>query len=245
MNEQSPAIKILSGLALCVTSVLAGISLGLLYVRLFVPPKAMGWDGIADVLGGMMVGALLGLVAGIVLIRAFKPKKQLQTSGLSLVIAGLIFAGLVFTAPEQESSPPPTIKKSFQPFFRISMRVSHTQEILNTVRENERPFPFTEAEISTSKPVLEFTGWGPEYSQCIATPGESDLRALIPLLENAKAQAGPYCRTPEDDLNLAASWNLDGESGSQGFQVGCLAEKPAFLTLANTIAEMANRLCSE
>jgi len=58
MNTQNRITAWLSVAALISCAVLAGAMLGGLYVKLFVPKTGMGWDQMADALGGLMVGGL-------------------------------------------------------------------------------------------------------------------------------------------------------------------------------------------
>jgi hypothetical protein len=57
-------VGIASRSLLVLSSGIGGALLGSLYVRLLVPRTGMGWDQLADALGGFMVGGLLGLAAG-------------------------------------------------------------------------------------------------------------------------------------------------------------------------------------
>ena len=75
--------SLLMGLGFSVSSLLAGGLLGILYVKLFVPAKEMGWDGIADMLGGLMVGGAIGLFAGIYLAWKLPLRKQAMGTGAS------------------------------------------------------------------------------------------------------------------------------------------------------------------
>ncbi|MEM8488463.1 MAG: hypothetical protein AAF564_23140 [Bacteroidota bacterium] len=222
----------------------AGISLGILYVRLFIPKPDMGWDGIADMLGGMMVGALLGLVAGSVLSRLLRPGKRVRAGLTAAGIGLLTFAGLIATAPKQETSPPLVVKQTFQPVFRFTMRVSHTEEILVNTPVNAQPLPFTEAQIASGKPVLFYKTWGPAFEECSAQPDEEDLNLIVLHIKALDAESGPLCRTPEEDLLIAASWRLDGVQGNQSIHAGCLDAKPAFRAASEAIEALAEKLCT-
>lgn len=234
------AVAILGLMSACS---IAGTSLGILYVRLFIPKPDMGWDGIANMLGGMTVGALLGLGTGIVLYRLLQPGKRIL-AGLSAIGVGLVtFAGLIVTAPNKETAPPPVIEQAFQPAFQLTIRVSHTEEILASIAENERPLPFTEAQIASGKPVFVYKTWGPDFDTCTAKPDTDDLELLVSRIRALDNAAGPLCRTPENDLLLAASWRLAGTQGNQSIHAGCLDTRPAFRATTEAIASLAVRLC--
>ncbi len=243
-SQPSTLTKILTGFGLVSTCTFAGIALGLLFVRLFIPKKTMGWDGIADALGGVMIGALIGFVASLLLIKLLSLKQQGKGILIAALVSGITFAGLIATTPERVQTPAPTIKKAFQPTFRINMRVSHTDEILAAIPENDWPLPFVEAEVSSGKPEFIYKGWGPNFERCVATPTDADLMELVPHIKDINIEAGPFCRTPEDDLNLSASWHLAGESNNQAIQTGCLDERPAFRSMAEAIYTLASHLCN-
>ncbi len=242
-DKSSPLVRIATGVGTLTSMLLAGAALGMVYVKLFVPRKAMGWDGLADVLGGIMLGGLVGVVIGLALVALVSVRTQLVTMAIAAATAVIAVAGLAATAPKREASPPPKIEKSFQPFFRIGFRVNHTEEILVSVAPEERPFPFTEAKIWTSKPELTRTGWGPEFAECVATPSRADLEALIPPLEATIAAAGPYCQTPEEDLKASLNWRLGSDGGGQGLHAGCLGEMPEVRALVEAVGALADRLC--
>jgi MFS family permease len=235
--------RIITGLVLLAINLIAGATLGGLWVKLFVPRKAMGWDGLADMLGGLMVGALLGGVVTVLLVFLLSVRWQWVWIGGATVVAGLILTGLALTAPEREVSSEPILEKDFQPFFRATMRVTHTPEILEAVPPNERPFPFVEAEVFSGKPELIRMGWGPDFERCVATPSTADLEALLPYVQAASAAAGPFCRTPEDDLTVSVRWNVAGDSDGRGLDTGCLPDTPEFTALADAIDVLANQLC--
>ncbi|MEM7343946.1 MAG: hypothetical protein AAF485_06860 [Chloroflexota bacterium] len=236
-------IRIIAGLAVLVSNVIAGVALALLWVRLFVPPKAMGWDGLADFLGGIMVGTLLGVVVSVVIIALLSIRVQWIWSGIAVVIGGLTFAGLVMTAPQREVSSEPVFKEPFRPAFVVRMKISQSQEILTTVPSDEQPLPFVEAEVWTGKPELIRVGWGPDFKRCVAAPSDDDLATLLPLVEAVIATAGPNCRTPEDDLSLSLRWNLENNPGTQALDAGCLPDQPEFVALTDAIGTLADRLC--
>ena len=72
-----------------------GALLGLLFVALFVPKTGMGWDQMADALGGLMVGGVLGVVVGIVLAVALDVRRKLIAAGVCILIAGLAIGALI------------------------------------------------------------------------------------------------------------------------------------------------------
>jgi len=116
MNEKKETnwvLRIFTGFVFLVSNLIAGAALGLLYVRLFVDID-MGFGGVADALGGVMIGALLAFVVSVVMLFVLSVRLQWIWIGIAVVIAGLTIAGLAITA--QAAQP---ITKEFQPPYII------------------------------------------------------------------------------------------------------------------------------
>ena len=241
--QSSWLIRIITGVCLLLSSTVAGAVLGLVWVKLFATAESMGWDALADALGGMMLGGLVGLVIGGLMIARLSVRRQWAGFAIGLALVGLAIVGLPLSAPNREEAPPPAAKTSFQPFFRIGLRLSHTQEILSAVAAAERPLPFTEAEVSSGKPELVYVVWGPDFHRCTGVPSEIDLESIVPRIQKVIASADLACKTPENDLSLSVYWNMAGEIGNQSLDVGCLPDQPAVRELADAIAALGRRLC--
>ncbi len=117
--SNSPGItrlkNILKALSLLLTSSLTGLMLGLLVVRFLIPPKAMGWDGIADALGGAMLGGLTGIAAAVTLL-LLQPAKSWLRSTLAITLALLLSFGLLaLTAPDRTNADDEHQTKTTQP----------------------------------------------------------------------------------------------------------------------------------
>lgn len=236
-------VRIFTGLVFLASNLITGATLGLLWVRLFVPRRAMGWDSIADALGGAMLGAVLGFVVGVALVYWLSVRMQWVWIGIAIMVVGGIFVGLRLTAPVNEASSEPVLEEKFRPPFVIRMNMTQSQEILAEVPLEERPLPFVEAEVWTGRPELIYVGWGPDFERCVAEPSHADLEVLLPLVEAVMDASGPDCRTPENDLSLRVRWNLENNPGNQTLDAGCLSSQPEAVTLANAIDDLANRLC--
>ncbi len=226
---------------------LSGALLGGLFVRFFVPQTGMGWDRLADALGGLMVGGLLGIVAGAVLAALLSARRRMQAAAGFAALAVATFVVLAVTAPERPQPSAPVVREEpFRPFFVAKVGIGNSDAILLAVPEADRPFAFTEMEVRSGGPSLERVGWGPDLARCRAEPSRDDLAVLLPAVEAAAAEAtGTICRTPrEDDLNLTFYASIDGERKSATVQGDCLAERPAMAELARALGDLAARLCA-
>lgn len=129
-SQGSTLTGFISGFLLVVFGGVCGAVLGLLFVRLFVPRTGMGWDQLADALGGLMVGGLLGLVAGGVLIFLLGTRGRFLAAGVLLVVAIAGVVGMAWTREPRPASEPVVREKPFEPWFRVTVRVGHSEEVL-------------------------------------------------------------------------------------------------------------------
>jgi hypothetical protein len=236
---------VLSALLLPLVAAVAGALAGGLYVRLFVPKTGMGWDQLADMLGGLMLGGLLGLVAGVALCFFLTARQRWAGAGLLLMLS-LATVAVLFALREPRTPSEPVVREEpFRPWFRASIRVGHSEEILRAVEPGNEPIPFTEAEVSTGLPELVHVGWGPDFVRCRAEPTREELARLLLLVTAAaeEAKAGP-CRTDnEADLGVGVGISLDGERTSARVDAECLPKRPALMALAEAVEEVATHSC--
>ncbi|MEM6704630.1 MAG: hypothetical protein AAF690_18065 [Acidobacteriota bacterium] len=61
------SLTVLATAALTLSGTFVGALTGVLFVRFFVPATGMGWDRLADALGGLMLGGVVGLFGGALL----------------------------------------------------------------------------------------------------------------------------------------------------------------------------------
>ena len=81
----------LTGAFLLITFTLLGFLFGGLVATRIMTTGAMGFDQLADALGGFMAGSLAGLIAGIVLLRFLSPPKRWVAGLVAIaVICGCI-----------------------------------------------------------------------------------------------------------------------------------------------------------
>lgn len=96
-RKAHPAVRVLVGLLTTASCVVTGGVLGIVFVKLFVPRRGMGWDQMADALGGLMVGALIGLILGIALAIRLTPRRQFVAVGVAVAVFGACWLYLYLT----------------------------------------------------------------------------------------------------------------------------------------------------
>jgi hypothetical protein len=240
------ATSIAIGFILIASSALAGALLGTVFVRFFVPRTGMGWDQLADALGGLMLGAIIGLVAGIFATVRFDTRRRLVATAVAILIVAATVGILRLAAEPRQDAEPVVREQDFQPWFRVSVRVGHTEEVLNGVEPGDEPVPFSEGSIFTAIPELIHVGWGPEFRRCRAEPSVDDLNFLLPLVRAVSDEAAAgMCRTPRsDDLGVVMNFSReDGRGGGDRVESDCLVDRPALVNLANALQTVAARLC--
>ncbi|GLR15874.1 hypothetical protein GCM10007940_04890 [Portibacter lacus] len=93
-----------------------------------------GWDGIAAVLGGLMVGAVLGLVGGIYSLK-WIPEEKLKLSILIVLILNVLMIGVVFVRAEMR-------KVKSMRLERIAVHAPKYLGIYSIHFENNKVIPF-------------------------------------------------------------------------------------------------------
>ena len=235
----------LSGLLLILIGGVTGALLGALYVRLLVPKTGMGWDQLADALGGLMLGGLLGLVIAVGLCFVLTARRWLWAVLAMTVVSVLVLAGLRLSRPERPVEDPVVREEPFRPWFRVKVRIGHSQEVMLGVERGAEPIPFTEAEVSSGLEELTRIGWGPDFTRCKAEPSREDLDRLLPLVlaGYSEIEAG-HCRTDSTN-DLGVVLGISMAEGRRGGRVDsdCLPRRPALVALAGEVAEIAQSRC--
>lgn len=107
-------LSILLSLLFLVAGTVLGALLGGIVLKLFVEPASNGWDGIAQGLGALMIGALVGIVAAVLALIPLLRRGQmalLRAFALVGALVVLLIGGLRWAMPREEppeASPRPT-----------------------------------------------------------------------------------------------------------------------------------------
>jgi hypothetical protein len=105
-NARVTVAGVLTSVVVIAAAAVAGAFLGLLFVALFVPKTGMGWDQIADALGGLMLGGLIGIGLGIALAVTLDVRRKLIATAICIAIAGVTIGGLALSRPKHPASSP-------------------------------------------------------------------------------------------------------------------------------------------
>lgn len=81
-----------------------GVLLGGLVASRVLPDTGMGWDQLANTLGGMMVGGILAVAGWLLALRLMDTRGRLLLTGGGLVAAIIASVVLVSTRPQNQSA---------------------------------------------------------------------------------------------------------------------------------------------
>jgi hypothetical protein len=104
--------RIASGFFFVIVSVFFGFLLGGFLGGTVFSGGGMGWDRLADTLGGMMLGVLITLIGSLVLVRRLDSRKRLVIGIALLVASGLVV--LVMWAVQSASRQGEGVETSLQ-----------------------------------------------------------------------------------------------------------------------------------
>jgi hypothetical protein len=102
---------LIAGLVLVLACGFFGAAIGLLGAKLLSPPGGMGWDRIADMLGGLMLGAGLGVGAGLYLTVGLSARARWWSAVVAVVLGLGILFSLALTAPQRQAQATPGIEQ--------------------------------------------------------------------------------------------------------------------------------------
>ncbi len=97
----SVVIRILSALYFVVASTLLGLLVGGFFGKVFGTKSAMGWDQLADFLGGVMLGGVVALVVSAVFVGRLRPRRRMIIGSVFLLLLVAVVVALRVALPAQ------------------------------------------------------------------------------------------------------------------------------------------------
>lgn len=198
------------------------------------PMTGMGWDQLADALGGFMVGTLAAVVLGAVLVWRLGVKGRLIAAGLALIASGgMLF--LLKTVPKNVAAPepPPPPPPAFEPAFRIEVRTSPKDRVLQAAQP---PIPWSSISVLSENRSLSYRTWGRDPDLCVAgfLPGEdAPLQAVAGAVGGLSPEVEHYYRKGTARFDL--SWTFEGERAGVFVFADAFTAEPALADLLQAL----------
>lgn len=239
----SKTTRFLSGTTVLATAVLCGFLAGG-FIASRLSTTGMGWDRLADALGGMMIGIVAGAILGTVLV------VRLGVRG-RLVAAGVLAAGAVVTivafrlvpAPKMDLPPPPAPPPPrFEPAYSFS---------IGAFDESVEPIegvPYRSFKLHSPVRRIDTVAWTPGARTVQIEAEDEALRALAAVLANLEKP--PECPPCDGCGRMAVSWSLPpADAGGYGVGGGatvgktCLLQSEEYAPLLAVLERFDYRLC--
>ncbi len=230
----SPRSRLLMGVvavALVVVCVLLGLLAGAFVATRVFPSGGMGWDQIANTLGGLMIGSGAGLVIGLILALALSHLVRIWAA--AAVLAGIAVTIVLLNivpapkraAPQRVELPPPPVES-----FSLILAV-----------ENPAPdLPWRHLRISSNLAIDYIKHETPQL--CVAPQAlRSDAgiargRALRAALASLPAQLD--CEECLDCPSASLTWWLDQARSSLDFDLTCWRGSTTLAPVREAIAHI-------
>lgn len=243
MSSRSSLPAIAAGTVLTFAGGVLGALLGAVYVRHFVPPAPDGWTGIANALGGLMVGGGAGLVVGLLLVGLLARRSDgaLWKGAGGLLLGALVtFGYLAATRPDRSAAAAdlptaPPEPPAFEPDFWFGISHPSTNATGRVeAPDGGRTLPFAAVGAYAASARLEVHRL-PHRAHCRAALSSGRLAELLPVARTAARETERRCQTPEEDLSVYFRWHFaDGDpelDGDASLDMGCLPDEPALQAL--------------
>lgn len=162
----SKLVDIIGGIVMVALSGLLGALCGGVWIKHGMERASNGWDGIADAIGGLMLGGFVGLVLGLLLLVILLARGGggiLAAAGSVALAAALVFSYLWLTrpvgAPDGDPAAPirPPPEPIYQPRFEIVVSHPYVDRLLREMSPSDGPLPFGPGfghQLSAGWPIL-------------------------------------------------------------------------------------------
>jgi hypothetical protein len=218
-----------SAAALLIALIIFGFIFGATVATRIMTTGGMGFDQIADALGGVMIGALAGLLAGIILIRQLSPPIRLVVTFIAIAATFGNVLYLRATPPNIRVGEP--IDYGPPPVARFSLELG-TSDPYEGPRQNDPTLPWDNLRIASNLSFSYISHDAPDRL-CIAVSLNSEdgiarLRDLRMILENLNPDTFPCDPAPcPTCTSVGLVWYLEQERFNIGFDGACWRDEPA------------------
>ncbi len=231
ISAQSRLVTGSVAVVLVLACVLLGFVAGAFVATRVFPSGGMGWDQLANTLGGVMIGSGTGAVIGLIL--AFTLKHRARIWALAALLAGLVVTiVLLNTVPVPERPVPQRVELPPPPVESFNLTLA--------VKDPTPDLPWRHLRISSN---LAIDYIKPDTTQLCVAPqalradaGIARARALRTALASLPAQLN--CAACLDCPSASLTWWLDQARSSLDFDVTCWRDSAALAPVRETIARI-------
>jgi hypothetical protein len=226
---------------LLITLLIFGFIFGAMVATRIMTTSGMGFDQLADALGGMMIGSLGGLVVGIVLMRRLTPASKLVVGLLAIAVTvGTILYLRATPANTRVGEPvvyPPPAVESFN--FTLE-----TIDPYEGQRQDDPSLPWQNLRMASNL-TFSYVALDAPDKLCIAPgtlnteDGITRLRELRNILENLDVAGFPCDPLPcPSCTSVGLVWYLEQERFNISFDAACWQNEPALQPFRASVEEI-------
>jgi hypothetical protein len=214
-TRSSQSTPSLAGAMLLLTLVLSGAIVGGLVATRIIGTSGMGWDRLADTLGGLMAGGALGVAMWVVAILTLQAPARRRLMGIAVAAGAGAMVYVLATepatrVPRRMEIPAPAVA----PF---SLQIGVADGLGGPPEVGDR-LPWTLLRIASNL-SLDFTPTGRPNQHCLVTTGIDTPAGIAALTElRARLQAMPTemsCGEPcPRCVDISLQWFIDDRSAA-------------------------------
>ncbi len=217
---------------------------GLVATRVFYSSN-MGWDQIADAIGGSFVGILAALIIGAIIVGRISNRVRLIGTGIALIVAAL---GIVYLRSTPVNVRPPQDRAIIPPLVEPFSLQFGTADPLEGPRQIADDLPWETLRIGSNL-SFDYVLVAEPNTLCLA-PGSladdngvsalKELREILTLLPSAiDCPPCPTC------TGIGLAWYLDQERSTLSTHDSCWRENEALKPLRMSVESIVTRYADD
>lgn len=236
----------LSGAFLLIALLGFGFIFGGLFATRILTTSGMGFDQIADALGGFAVGAFVALVAGVLLLRKLGTLPRVVVGAVALLATYASVLYLNATPPNVRRGIPSEVPPPLVEPFSLQLKLG---DPLEGPRQDDPSLPWISLRIGSNMSFDYISVVNPD-SLCLA-PGSmmtadgiarlKELRGILQELSSTTLACGEPCPrcTP-----VGLSWYLDQERSTANLDAECWRSESALQGLRSLVTSLVTDYAS-